>query len=540
MKHLDRPERHVPAPHTPSRRRRGQPILALAAVGLSAGVFALAQTAAPAAGWSMGGRDLHNTRHQPNETALTPATVGKLVPAWTFTTAGDVSATPAVEGNAVYLPDWGGNLYRINALTGKAEWTRTISSYSNQPHLAARTTPAIAGDLLILGDQPDTLAGKHAGTHLLALEKASGALRWKLDIPDGPAIITQSPVVYGGRIYVGLSSNEESLSTDPTYPCCSFRGRMLAVSLASGKILWQTYTVPQGYSGGTLWGSTPVIDTVRGSVYVATGNNYTLPKAVAACINAGRSGCESADNHIDSVLALDLNTGKLKWARRFEGPDAWVSACYSNGAGIGACPTPQGPDFDFGSGPNLFTVGSGGAKRDLLGAGQKSGVYWALNPADGQVVWSTRVGPGGVTGGILWGSATDGQRVYVANANSNHQTWTLPGGKTTSAGTWSALDAASGRILWQTPDPEGGLTPGAVTSAGGVVYGGSLDPQGHMYALNAASGKVLWRFASGGSVNAGAAVAAGRVYWGSGYTRLNQPGATSATGSKRFYAFRLP
>jgi hypothetical protein len=120
----------------------------------------------------------------------------------------------------------------------------------------------------------------------------------------------------------------------------------------------------------------------------------------------------------------------------------------------------------------------------------------------------------------------------VAISNSNHASHKLISGQTITWGSWSALDATTGKILWQTPDPSSGtLDVGSVSVANGVVYAGSLDATGHMYALNASGGKVLWSFASGGSVIDGPAIANGVVYWGSGY------GKVGGTGNNKMYAF---
>ena len=141
-----------------------------------------------------------------------------------------------------------------------------------------------------------------------------------------------------------------------------------------------------------------------------------------------------------------------------------------------------------------------------------------------------------------WGSATDDTRIYAAVANYAKHPWTLLGngsdaGKTIGYGFWSALDAGSGEILWQTADPNVGATDmGAVTVANGVVYAGSMaaGTGAHtMFAFDAATGDILWSFASGGSVNGGAAVVDGVVYWGSGY-RL-----WGGRSNHRLFAFEL-
>ncbi len=199
-----------------------------------------------------------------------------------------------------------------------------------------------------------------------------------------------------------------------------------------------------------------------------------------------------------------------------------------------SCASPAGPDYDFGSGPTLFTANVNGKQQDILGAGQKSGQYWAFDPSTGRVLWETQVGPGGVLGGIEWGSATDGQHIYAAITNTYHTPYTFQSGQVVTGGFWSALDAATGQIVWQTANPTGATASGPMTLANGVVYAGSMDATGTMYAMDAATGQILWRFASGGSVNSGAAIVRGVVYWGSGYARLGL-----GTGNNTFYAFSV-
>jgi polyvinyl alcohol dehydrogenase (cytochrome) len=212
---------------------------------------------------------------------------------------------------------------------------------------------------------------------------------------------------------------------------------------------------------------------------------------------------------VDSILALKLSDGAVAWADRTLNSDMWTLL------------RPLGPDFDFGAGANLLTTTSPvtGRPEQLLGAGQKSGVYWAVDPATGKVVWQTRVGPEG----ILYGTATDGRRIYAADGDFTGTPYTLGGsgpyaGKTVTGGSWTAMDPATGKILWQTPDPQGAIDASFVSAANGVVFGGSLAATGtDMYALDAATGKILWSFASGGSVTGGASIVGGSVYWGSGY-----------------------
>jgi polyvinyl alcohol dehydrogenase (cytochrome) len=494
----------------------------------------------------MGGQGPLNARWQAAETRIDVANVGRLSPRWTFTTGGDVSATPAVDGNTVYVPDWAGNLFAIDRRSGERVWSHRISEYTGVAGDVARTTPVLAGNQLIFGDQGGRVL---AGARVMAVDRHDGGLRWVTRVESHfAAVVTQSAVTSGdGKVvYVGVSSLEELASgLIPGYVCCSFRGSMLALSAATGEILWKRYIVPPGFSGGAVWGSTAVVDIARGSLYVGTGNNYSVPQAVIDCVLAAGDdpeavrACNPPENHFDSLLSLDLATGAVKWARFALPFDAWNLSCLPGYGDPANCPVPTGPDFDFGQGPTLFTVGSASSARELLGIGQKSGRYWALDPGSGAVEWVTQVGPGGIEGGLLFGSASDGRRLYVADANSQRQPWTLVDdgqatGPTVTSGFWSAIDAATGRILWQTANPTGAATTGAISGANGVAFGCSLDPAGHMYALDAASGGILWDHASGGACAAGASISRGTVYWGSGYSWRGY------SSSNKLYAFSTP
>lgn len=516
----------------------GRWIFALVVVFLSA---TPALAAATGALWTTAGHDLFNSRNQNTETKINVTNVSKLAPKWQFTTGGDVSATPASDGTNIYFPDWAGNLYAVNQTTGALLWKKTISSYTGVNGDYARTTPAISGNMLILGDQ----GGKFgAGAWLMAVNRQNGSLIWKTQVESHPAaIVTQSAVVAGSPAiaYVGTSSFEEALAAiAPGYVCCSFRGSIMAINAGTGQIIWKTYMVPTGYSGGAVWGSTPVVDHARNSLYIGTGNNYSAPASVLQCVAnangnpAAEQACISPNDHFDSAVALDLSTGAIKWATNGIPFDAWNVACIPGFANGSNCPQPAGPDYDFGQGPTLYGVNG----NQLLGMGQKSGQYWAFNPSTGAVVWRTQVGPGGITGGLQWGSATDGSRIYVADANSFGQSWALvqngvASNVTVTSGFWSALDAATGKIVWQTANPTGAQAPGAVSFANGVMYACSADSTGHMYAMNGSTGKILWGYASGGACAAGAAISNGVVYWGSGYSQF-------FTGNNKVFAFQLP
>jgi polyvinyl alcohol dehydrogenase (cytochrome) len=192
-------------------------------------------------------------------------------------------------------------------------------------------------------------------------------------------------------------------------------------------------------------------------------------------------------------------------------------------------------------------------ERDVVGIGEKSGVYVALDAKTGRFMWNTLVGPGGDQGGVEWGTAFDGRRIYISITNHHHIPYRLLqddalSSNTVTGGSWAALDARTGQILWQTADPQVETLPGLgvvgvwdlapVTVANGVLYASSmakLASQNQMFALDAATGEILWQFGAGSSVNSGPAVADGTVYWGSGYARSGIEGS----GNTRLFAFSI-
>ena len=211
-----------------------------------------------------------------------------------------------------------------------------------------------------------------------------------------------------------------------------------------------------------------------------------------------------------------------------------------------------------GSGANVMRIRLHGRWRDVVGFGGKSGVYVLLDARTGKFIWNTLIGPGGDQGGMEWGTAFDGHRIYASITNQHHIPYELTqhgviSSTTATGGSWAALDPETGKILWQTADPgQVTLTTGAltgtfgswalapVTSANGILYASSMAYQAatadQMYARDAKTGEILWRFAAGTSVNSGPAVVDGSVYWGSGYTRAAEGGPNP---SPKFYAFSI-
>jgi polyvinyl alcohol dehydrogenase (cytochrome) len=480
-----------------------------------------------------------------------------------------VTAIPAIANGCVYFPDSAGFIYKVSATNGSLIWSKKVSDITGIAGDYARTTPAVTGNILILGTQTGKFWGQNGNyattqAQVFALT-TDGSLLWHTVVDQTPqSMVTTSAVVVNGTAIVGVASNEELTAAFVPYPYFpwSFRGSAVALDVATGTIKWQTYTVPPGYFGGAIWGSTPSVDLVRNQVYVSSGDNYMAPQSVLSCLASGSSlsSCDPANyakNYADSIIAIDLTTHQVNWAGRGMPMDIWSVACglgvpgFTIGtsfAGVyGNCPDPTGnaspllvgPDYDFAQGPMMFSDTGSDTDRSLVGAGGKSGLFWAFRAKDGFKVWSTQVSPGGVTGGMQWGSATDGTTLYVSASNAGPSLngggagampWTLMNGQVVHSGGWAAVDAATGKVKWTTSDPEwkpgstGARAEGPVTLANGVVFGCNMN--GSMYALNAKTGAVLWHRTADVAAGeygpiappciAGASIVNGKVFWGSG------------------------
>jgi polyvinyl alcohol dehydrogenase (cytochrome) len=479
-------------------------------------------------GWST---NLTNSRFQDAASAgLSAASVPKLKIKWAFN-LGDVTmarSQPAVAGGRVFIASETGAVYSLDAGTGCTRW-----GYQAGTGIRAGVAVGEAKGV------PAIFFGDTGGT-LYALNVQSGELIWKVKPVDHFATLaTATPRFYKGVLYQPFSSFEESLAADPKYRCCTFRGSVVALDAATGKTLWQTFTIPEtakaapntpagapqmGPSGAAIW-SSPTIDEQRGRLYVSTGDNYSNPATATS----------------DAILALDLKTGELLWSMQLTKNDAFNTGCAfpprTN------CPASAGGDFDFGQPPILVSLGD--QKRALVIA-QKSGMVHAVDPDEkGKILWQTRAGAGGVLGGSQWGSASDGRKVYVAISDIGVGAVADPkmpqGFRMTldpkKGGGLHALDLKTGKIAWSAKphtcaDNRTDCSPAqsaAVTAISGVVFSGSED--GHLRAYSTATGEILWdvdtarefptvngKSARGGSIDAaGPAVVNGMVFVNSGY-----------------------
>ena len=488
--------------------------------------------AATRANWNGWSPSLGNTRYQPTAQAgLAIGQVRGLKLKWAYGFAGDVTAfaAPTVMNGTIFVGSAAGTIQALDAKSGCVHW---VFQANGPVRSAILAVPSGGRTALLFGDQIGSV---------YSLDAMTGKQLWRKRVEEHEATrLTGAPVTQDGVVFIPAASWEETRSIDPQYACCTFRGSVTALRVSDGGLVWKSYLVappvktgvtslgtPQfGPSGAGVW-SAPTIDTKRGMLYVATGDNYSQPATTTS----------------DAVVALELKTGRIVWSQQTLPGDAYNSACRNKTAAN--CPSDSGPDYDFGSSALMVRTPDG---RDMLVAGQKSGMVYALDPDQkGKIVWQARVGKGGLNGGVQWGMASDGQKVYasVGDAAPLRQTTgaLAPVGNVdfdqTQGGGLTALRLADGTQVWHTPGhacdpPKPGCSPaqsGAVTAIPGVVFSGSLD--GHVRGYSAEDGQVLWDFdtakdyttvngvpAKGGSLDgAGPVIVGGMIYVNSGYPR---------------------
>jgi polyvinyl alcohol dehydrogenase (cytochrome) len=479
-------------------------------------------------GWSV---SPFNTRYQTAEGAgLTAEQIRKLKLKWAWGFPGDVTAfaAPTVWGGTLFVGSAGGIVQALDTKSGCAYW---IFQANGPVRAAPLLVPAASGGALLFGDQIGWV---------YSIDAPTGKLNWKRRVEAHEATrLTASLATDDGVVFVPAASWEETRALDPQYACCTFRGSLTALRVRDGSVVWKTYMVGMprktgvtsagterfGPSGAGIW-SKPTVDKKRGVLYVTTGDNYSYPATATS----------------DAVVAIELKTGRIVWSQQTTPNDIYNSSCGARGSN---CPPDSGPDHDFGSSVMLVQVAGG---RELLVAGQKSGIVYALDPNQkGKVIWQTRVGQGSANGGVQWGMAADGQKVYAAVSDAvrlANVSGPAPVGNANldpvKGGGLTALYLNDGTKAWYVPGqacdpPRPGCSPaqpGAVTAIPGVVFSGSLN--GHIRAFATEDGQVLWDFdtahsydtvngvkANGGSLDgAGPVIVNGMVFINSGYPRF--------------------
>ena len=476
--------------------------------------------------WNGWGAGLTNARFQSGAGAqLTPDQVSRLKLKWAFgfPNAKAVYGQPTVVAGRLFLGVDTGAVYSIDAATGCSYWSyQAEAPVRSAVSIGPGKTPGES--LAYFGD----LKG-----NVYALNAATGEQVWKMAVESHPAAhITGAPQLYANRLYVPVASDEEARAVDAAYPCCSFRGSVAALDALTGRQVWKTYVIPEtpkatgknakgtpqwGPAGGGVWNS-PTLDPQRHALYVGTGDAYTAPAAKGT----------------DSILALDMDTGKVLWSVQDLSGDAWVVSCIQGRGTPENCPKDAGPDFDFGASPMLRTLPNG---RNVLIAPQKSGIIWAHDPdRKGAVVWKTSVASTqpGPQGQVNFGGSADDRNAYFG----------------LNSGGIVALSFGNGERLWFTDmQPATGRNKGqdaAVSTIPGVLFSGGWD--GVLRALSTADGKILWTFdmlrdfetvngipAKGGSMgSSGPTVAGGMVFAGAGY-----PGVQNGRNGNALLAFSV-
>ncbi|HEX3887665.1 MAG TPA: PQQ-binding-like beta-propeller repeat protein [Phenylobacterium sp.] len=462
--------------------------------------------------WNGWGRDLANSRYQPKP-GFAAADIGRLKVKWAFAYPGTKNTEPLVFGDRVFVASMGGKVYSLDARTGCVHWRYDYRGGGRASMSLGKLATAPSGYVLYFGDDRMIVHAFDAG---------SGKALWSVQVGQHKVgRITGSPALYDGVLYVPLSASEESQGNVAAYNCCTFIGAVVAVDAARGRVLWTRPILDEaphptrknaggtqmyGPAGGAIW-SAPTIDPKRGQLYVATGDSYT----------------EVAHPTSDAVIAMDLKTGRIRWANQVRAGDNYVSGTINGPLGE------RGPDFDFGSSPELVRLPGG---KSLLITGNKSSIVYAMDPDTGKTVWQTpKLGSGGPLGGVEWSTATDGKILYAPLAD-------FPGRGRPGLAALSVID---GHELWRIAAPtglpcnvpSGRCSPSfsqAATAVPGAIFAGALD--GRLRAYAAADGKLLWEYdtttpldtvngikaAPGGSLDMGGpVVAGGMVFVHSGY-----------------------
>ena len=400
---------------------------------------------ASASDWPALGPDENSTRFQPKP-GINAADVAKLKVKWAFSMSG--GGQPVVVGDWLFITNRNGKFYALDAKTGCVHWAVEDAASRTTP-MVIRSSISPSGWATFIG------VGKRV---VRAFDAQSGKEIWHSESLENhiASNITGTPVVSGDQLFVPLSSGEEVFAMQPKYSCCTFRGSLAALDLKTGQKQWQTYMITeplqptrtnangiqmQGPAGAPIWAS-PTVDAKRGLVYVVTGDSYT----------------DATTNGDDAIVAVEMKTGKVRWRNQVTTNDNFIVGC-SGPVKVANCPTPTGPDFDFGATPILFKHGN----KQIIVAGQKSGSVYGVDPDTGRTLWKTAVGAGSPLGGIEWGIGADTKYVFVPNSDIGEvfneiaaaagAPSPIPENAVAGKPGLFALDPFTGKIVWNAPAP---------------------------------------------------------------------------------------
>lgn len=509
-----------------------------------------------------------NTRNQAS--SINSTNVMALKPVFTHVAEGTTEkrAAPAVTNQVLYMAE-GRDIVAVNRISGCQYWRYSVIDKST----------ALVGSNAIRSSSlyylPATLfkpamiyAGDFYGNYY-GVNARTGAEVWKTFVgaDANNNFITGSPQIYKGTMFVPVATKEVITTVlNVLGNCCKSHGLLQALDPYTGKVKWTyhtaadaTYNPSTGFSspnGMSIWG-TPAIDTVNNAVIIGTGQNLSQP----------------ATNNSDSIISLNITTGKVNWIFQGTSGDAWNAACQAPSGLDGHCSKPEGKDFDFGAPPVIATLPNG---SKAIIAGQKSGVVYSLNPKTGAVNWSKRLGVGGSLGGIHWGMAIDNSRVYVGVTDiyvDKLQRLSLSDLLDVTAASAAAmapepgatpglyaLDLSTGNLVWEKHLKHLGsdgnsydsLFSAALTVTNDVLLAGNLN--GEIKAFRTSTGEELWSYntavpvtdvngvaGNGGTIDSVGAVPAGKdLYVNSGYSTFGGANAWQAGPGNALFVFRLP
>jgi len=441
------------------------------------------------------GFDFRNTRSLSEQQAgMKKSDFENLELAWSFAFPGvtGMRSQPAVVGNTLFLPV--AENAKIYALDIEGQ---PCLKWVYQSETILRSGAAF-------GEQSNgrkIIATNDYGGAVHVVDASNGKLLWKKQLGVHELSLgTGTPAIHNGVVYVPVSQNEIMHGAIPSYLCCKTHGMVVALDATSGETLWEAHTMEEakpvrdrgdgqmlwGPSGAPIWNS-PVIDEKRGVLYVGTGEATSAP----------------AHKNTDAILAIDLKDGSIRWSFQATANDIFLVGCRRGGLNCEDKENTVYRDVDFGASLILATRPDG---SEVLLGGQKSGTVWALDlDKKGEVVWQQQFGQGGASGGIHWGIAYDGERVY-APINYPYPTRTPPPGGTEKPGI-HAIDVLTGERVWTfatEANCEGERAKrvracetrigfsGAPTVVDGAVISGSNDAM--LRVFDGESGKVLFEY----------------------------------------------
>jgi alcohol dehydrogenase (cytochrome c) len=468
----------------------------------------------PSTDWLIYHGDYGGQRYSPLG-QITTANVASLAPKWTFHVEGasHLEATPIVSKGVMYITD-SNAVYALDARSGKLIW-----SYKDQ--FAAKE--GVNRGVAMLGDSVFFIT---ADCYLVSLQRSSGAILFHkkfADVNQG-YLCTLAPLALRDRVIVGVAGGDSGM-----------RGFVAALSPSTGEEQWRFYTVPaKGEPGAETWGEfntkwgggatwmTGTYDADLNVLYWATGNPWP------DFYGHERRG---ANLYTDSVVALDADTGKLKWYFQFTPHDT--------------------RDWDAQSIPVLANIQLHGTVRRVLLHPNRNGFFYVLDRVTGQFIcatpfverlnWALGIDASGkpievpdmeptpsgkricpaVRGASNWMSPTFNPKtkllyvpsleqcdIYTSVAQSPEPMKDMAGGggeaipKELGRFFLRALEPATGQRRWEYPMTTGhrDMWAGAVSTSGGLVFFG--DDDGSLVAVDAVSGKHLWHYYMGQTLTA--------------------------------------